>query len=67
MKPEDTQSIMKKWFQSAGRTVTHEQLRRIFAVLKMCPLPLFLKLNFDLALKYAFLIISYSKTKCFKL
>ena len=53
MKKEDIRTVLLKWFDSSNRTLTKPQLEAVLEALTRCPLPLFLKLTFDYALKYA--------------
>ena len=52
MKKEDIRTVLLKWFDSSNRTLTKPQLEAVLEALMRCPLPLFLKLTFDYALKY---------------
>ena len=49
--------ILNAWLSDAQRKLTPEQNQAVMAVFQQCPLPLFLKLSFDQAVKWK----SYSK------
>ena len=51
MKKEDIKSVLEKWFESSNRTLLKHQFEAVLEALMRCPLPLFLKLTFDYALK----------------
>ncbi len=52
MKAEDVDIILKLWLEIAGRRLTQDQRDHLVAAYAICPLPLFLKLSFDEALRW---------------
>ncbi len=52
MKKEDMREILLSWFAREERTLTKAQTEAAIHALAQCPLPLFLKLTFDWALRH---------------
>ena len=52
MQPSDIETIIKLWLEIAGRQLTEEQLIHLNFAYAKSPLPLFLKLSFDEALRW---------------
>nr|XP_002734441.2 PREDICTED: uncharacterized protein LOC100378314 [Saccoglossus kowalevskii] len=53
MKNDDVKVILTKWLSSRNRTLTEAQTNVLIGAFQKCPLPLFLKISFDVACQWA--------------
>ena len=52
MDEEDLTSILDKWLDNAHRTLTTSQRHTLLVAYRACPIPLYIKLSFDEAIKW---------------
>ena len=52
LKKDDINGILDKWLKASERCLTMTQRGHVVKVIEHCPLPLYLKLSFDEALRW---------------